>query len=785
MLSSYLKMAFRGLFRNGLYSIINIGGLAIGLASSILLVLWAADELSFDRFHRHADHLYRAIANFDMGGKQVQWSATPAPIAAFAKREVPQVKDAVRVRQEDQDVRKDPSSEIFPGISTGFIDSSFFNVFDFTLLQGNRTTPFPDDKSAIVSESLAKKVYGNTDVVGKGLTISGKDYTIVGLLKDMPANSSIRLDLLLPFDILIQDYHSDYWKGLESDWGDYDLATYLLLNDGVLPDTVAARLTEIHRSNQKDAGVAYTLQPLANMHLYGIDGSDHDLSIVKIFIIIAIVILLIACINYINLATARATERAREVGVRKTVGANRGKLVNQFLIESGLMALSALAIAIILIQAALPLFNNIAAKSIRFSPFDPHIIELCSFMLIATWLIAGGYPALLLSSFNPIRAIRGKLRLSGVNATFRKGLVITQFTLSMAIIAGTLVIREQMNYVENQKLGFDKENVFTFPLRGDMASKFKTIEAELEKDPGIEKVSLSNQKIWDTENTTGDTDWSGKDPNKNMMIKPINVDYNFKEVMGLQMASGKWFSGTRADSTNYILNETAVKDMGITDPIGKQFTLWQTKGTIIGVVKDFHHSSLRDKIEPSILFCQGSWYWLAYVKLNGHDTKGAIAATEKMWKSYNQDFPFEYHFVDEEYDAMYRSEQRTGRLFTGFSGLAIIISCLGLFGLATFTAAQRTKEIGIRKALGASIRQIVALLSRDFLRLLLIAFVLSVPIAWYGMKIWLQGFAYRITMDWEVFTWAGVVALVLAILTMSLQTIRAGMGNPVDALRND
>jgi putative ABC transport system permease protein len=461
-------------------------------------------------------------------------------------------------------------------------------------------------------------------------------------------------------------------------------------------------------------------------------------------------------------------------------------LVSQFLIESGVICFSALLLGLIIIQLVLPFFNGLSGKDLQFDILDNRNLFTIGSVLFLSWLIAGLYPAILLSSFNPIKAIRGKLLLSGGNAFFRKALVIMQFTLSIGIIAATLIIQKQMEFIGNKHLGFDKENIFTFWMQGEMASRIQTVKTELEKHPGIDYVTAANQRLWQLENTTGDTDWEGKDPETPFMIKAVNVLENFKGALNLEVIEGRWFSEDRADTASYILNETAVKATGIEEPIGKSFTLWGKKGTVIGVVKDFHHTSIHQKIEPSVFTHWPDWYnELAYVKVNGHNTRGAIEATEKIWKEYNPRFPFNYTFLDADYDAMYRSEQRTGKVFAGFSIVAIIISCLGLFGLATFTASQRTKEIGLRKVLGATANQIVMLLSKDFLRLVLIAFMISIPFALFGMQTWLQGFAYKVSMDWTVFALAGGLALTIAFITMSFQTIRAGTNNPVDALRNE
>ncbi|MEX1239148.1 MAG: ABC transporter permease, partial [Cyclobacteriaceae bacterium] len=565
-----MKIAFRTLVRNQVYSFINIGGLAIGITTCILLILWAADELSYDRFHKKADSIYKVIANFDNSGKHIIWTTTPAPVATFGKAAIPAINDAVRIKNDWISVRNSDASDIFTGVTAAYVDRAFFGVFDFDMINWNSSNPFPDNKSIIISESLAERVFGKEAAIGKGLVVGEKDEFIVrGIMRNMPQNSSIRFDALLPFTILIEKYgENDYWKSLETNWGDYNYSTYLLLHQNSMPSEVAGQLTAIHRKNQEESGVSYSLQPLTQLHLYGADLSEKRIQIVRLFLIVAVLILLIACINYINLATARATERAREIGVRKTVGANRQKLVAQFLIESGVISCSALLLGLVMIQLIMPLFNELAAKELQFDILDNRNLIMIGGVLLIAWLIAGSYPALLLSSFNPIKAIRGKLLLSGGNSFFRKTLVIIQFTLSIAIIAGTLVIQKQMGFIRNKHLGFDKENIFTFWMPEEMESRIGAIRTELEKHPGIDLVTAANQRLWQTENTTGDTDWEGKDAETDFMIKPVNVLENFKDALGLELIEGRWFSEDRADTASYVLNETAVMAAGIEDPIG-------------------------------------------------------------------------------------------------------------------------------------------------------------------------------------------------------------------------
>ncbi|SKC89848.1 ABC transporter permease [Ohtaekwangia koreensis] len=789
MILNYIRLSFRNLLRDSVYSVINIGGLALGIAASIMLMLWVQQELSYDTFHSKGDRIYKVNAKFENNGTILTWPVTPAPIAVFGKQSIPAIEEAVRISDYyGTALFTYGNKKIVEDRPKAYVDNNFFNVFDVRLLKGNSENPFPDTRSVILSSSVAKKVFNTEDAVGKVFKLNDKDdYTVVGIMEDFPKNSSLQYAILFPFEILIKEYNAnEYWKTLESDWGNYNYQTFLLLNDGASADSVAQQLTDIHHKNQKESeSLTYITQPLAKLHLYGADLSEEGIQTVRIFFIIALAILLIACINYINLATARATKRAKEVGVRKTVGADRARLIVQFLSESAIISVLALLLSLVLIQLAIPFYNALSGKMLSFTLTDTTVASLVVGSLLLTWLISGLYPALVLSAFKPMEVIRGKLTISGGNSTFRKILVVTQFSLSIVIIICTLVVGKQLDFIQSKKLGFNKENTFTFGLRGKMYKDFKTIRNELLKNPAIEQISIANQNVLTIENTTGDTNWDGKQEGQEFMVHGMSIDEHFMQGMGMEIVQGEGFTGAISDSAKYILNETAVREAGIEDPIGKSFTLWGTKGTIAGVVKDFHHRSIRKKIEPTVFLYRPDWLWLVYVKTNGMQNQEAVAAAQSIWKQYNPAYPFEYKFLDDAYDNMYDNEQRMGKLFTGFSAIAICISCLGLFGLATFTAAQRVKEIGIRKVMGASISQIIILLSKDFLILVIVAFAIAAPASWYMMEKWLGDFAYRTAIPWQAFTVAGVVVVALALVTMSFQTIKAALGNPVDSLRSE
>lgn len=787
MLINHLKLAIRGLLRDHVYSFINIGGLAVGIAASVLLFLWAQDELSFDTFHQKADKLYKASANFDNSGKPATFTTLPGPMAVLAKQQVPAVTEAVRISADTYGYLYTYNNKNFVENKTAFVDPSFFSMFDFPLLQGNAGKPFPDNHSVIVSETIARKFFGTGEALGKVVRLNEKElYTVSGVMKDIPSNSSIVYDILLPFDILIQRFDgTGYWKSLETNWGDYYYSTFFQLKDPASAASVEKQLTDIHGKHQPESGVFYTLQPITRLHLYSADGKEEGIQTVRIFLIVAVALLVIACINYINLATARATKRAKEIGVRKTVGADRRRLIAQFLVESSLISILALMFALIMIQVISPFYSELSGKQLGLDLLQPGNAALLATILIVTWLASGIYPALVLSAFQPVQVLRSKLIISGGNSRFRKILVVTQFALSITIIAGTLIVNQQIAYIRKKDLGYNKDNVFKFSLSGDMSRNKATVRNELMQQAGIEEVSMANQDIMQVDNITGDTDWQGRDPEHQMMIHPVSVDSNFVKTMKLQVVEGKSFTGAKSDTAAFVLNEAAVRDAGIDDPIGKSFTLWSWKGTIIGVVRDFHHASVKSKIEPAIFFYRPSWQWLVYVRTNGKDNAGAVATAGRIWKRYNPTRPFEYEFLDVHFDNMYKAEQRTETLLAGFSIVAIFISCLGLFGLATFTAAQRIKEVGVRKVMGATVSQIVVLLSKDFLKLVVIALFIAVPLSYFGMQNWLEDFAYHENIDVSIFVWSGALAFFVALLTIGLQTIKAARGNPVDSLRSE
>ena len=789
MLKNYIKTAWRNLINKKFYSAINIIGLTIGLAVGMLILIWVQDELSYDRFNTKADQIYKANASIGSGETKQVWGGVPGPVAFYALKEVPGVVNAVRVvtsydyttfRYKDKLLKEDYGK-------LSYIDDAFFKMFDYKLLKGNANQPFANDQSIIITESTAKKYFGDADPIGKTIAGDSKDpYTVGGVLADFPANSSISGDIFFSMNVKKKQYSkTDFWKSMDEDWGNYYTDTYLQIRPDASAKAIGSKLTQIHMKHQqgiKPTDGIFGLQPLVDVHLYKPDGSPAGMQIVKVFSIVAILILLIACINYINLSTARAMLRAKEVSVRKIIGAGRKHLFFQFIMETVLCFAIALILAFALIYAVMPLYNSIAGKQMHFDLLNAGVWQVIVLTIVCTLVASSIYPAILLSSFKPISALKGKISGTG-NVTFRKILVVCQFAFSIGLIIGTLIINRQLNYIQSKQLGYDREHIFSIQMHG-MEGHYEAIKAELLSHREIIGVTSGSNSLVNSGNTTSDTDWDGKSPDMSFLIHPFNMDKDFLSVFKVKFASGTSFTGSKSDSVHFILNETAVKLSGIKNPIGKRFKLHDVNGIIIGVVKDFHFASLKQAIEPSI-FAYRPTSWQMYIKTTGKDAPDAIEAVGKHWQQYNANFPYEYNFLDDVYNGMYKTEQQTGTLFNVFACIAIFISCLGLFGLATYTAQVKVKEIGIRKVLGASVANITAMLSKDFLVLVIIAIVIASPIAWIAMNNWLQEYVYRVDLHWWIMGIAGTVAILIALATISFQAIKAALTNPVKSLRSE
>lgn len=791
MIKNYLKTAWRNLKASKFYTLINMSGLAIGLATAIMLLLWVRHELSYDRFHQDYRNIYLLSAHFMSGDKETSWSGVPGALSVFAKS-IPQVRSLVRISEDEGQVLADGDRrKLIDGNHTAFVDSTFFSIFDFPLLRGHRQQLFPNSHSAVISRSLAVKIFNSVDVLGKLILFRKEHFTITGVMEDFPENSSLQLDALFPMSLYAQQFTANGgngdWKTIDEDLGNYAFKTYVKLQASTDPAAAARDFTAAYKKARNgDSKTKFTLQNLAGIHLTAIDGNDAALKMVHIFLLVAILLLAIAAINYVNLSTARSLIRAREVGIRKIIGATKFQLFFQFVTETLLLFAVATAIAIGLIFLLMPLYNRISGKALHFSLADAQMWKVIGVSILGTLAASSIYPALVLSSFRPAQSIKGRAAGGMSAGLFRKILVVFQFTISVCLIISTLVISRQMAYVRQMDLGYDKNYVFTVPLSHEVVNHIDAVKNELKKETGVVGVSLSN--IYDMSNfgnATGDLNWEGKPEGRSQIIGQALVDEDFIPTMGIQLLEGGNFSGSPADSNHYIVNEAAVKAMGLKPPyVGQPITFHERPGVIIGVMKDFNFQPLKEKITPILFF---TWWKgnILFIRTTAKDAQQAIAAAERQYKKYAGDLPFSYSFLDKQFEEKYRADQRAGMLFKLFALIAIFISCLGLLGLATYMAQVRTKEIGVRKVLGASIANVVNLLGKDFILLVALAILLAVPAAWYGMNKWLEDFAYRITIRWWMFALAGLLAIFIAMATISYQAIKAAVANPVNALRNE
>ena len=786
MLRNYLKIAFRNLLSGGWYSALNIGGLAVVLSVSLLLFWWVNDELSFDTFHKDVDRIYLVNAHFGTGTDENTFEGAPAPLAIAAGKSVPGVEAVVSMCNYPFHTVRVNGKTFTEKSDISYADENFLKIFSgFQVLYGDSSKPFPSSNSVVLTAGLAKKYFGTENAIGKILTTveNKKTFTVGAVLANMPDNSSLHNKMYVPMHIRKQAYVPDgSWKNLDENWDDYEFSIYLKLSPGVDPATINRKLTSIKdavRKKEEDGG-DYRLQAFTKTHLYAPDGKNSGMQQVRILGVIAILLLSIGCINYVNLTTARATRRSKEVGIRKVVGAGSRQLAGQLLVESFMTLSLSLILAIILIQLLLPFYTNITDKAGHFSLYDVKAWAFLLGALALTFILAGIYPAMLVAGFNPIAALRGRSTQAN-DAGLRRGLVILQFVLATILISGTLVIGRQLRFIRERDSGLQREHIFSFNGR-KFSQQFKQA---LAGESGVAGICTASGTPIQIEEATGGVDWDGKDANRMVIMAQMSIDQAFIPNFGIKLVAGRNFDGNDGDSNHFILNETAIKQAGIKDPIGKRFKRSGTEGKIIGVVKDFNITTIHEPIIPLILFSSPKNNNFVHVRTSGQSPSATIAAAEKLWKQYAPEYPFEYTFLDEDYNRDYKAEQQTGQLFNFFAGIAILVSCLGLLGLVAFTAEQRTKEIGIRKVLGATVANITTLLSKDFMKLVIIAIVIASPIAWFAMDLWLQNFAYKITIEWWMFAAAGLLAVITALLTIGFQSIKAALADPVKSLKTE
>jgi putative ABC transport system permease protein len=788
MIKNYLIVALRSLRKHKAYSLINITGLAIGMACSILIFLWVRDELSFDRFHADAARIVRVYRDEGVTAPGSSSALTSPPMAAALKKDFPEVLKSTRFGTWQRRLVTNGDKSF---TETGYMhaDPDFFEMFSFPFVKGDAKTAFSIPNSVVLAESAARKYFGADDPMGRTLTVDRAfDIVVTGIVQDPPANSSLKFSMLSPFALLLSKYLDEENA---DNWGFNSFSTFLLLTPDVRAADFNTKLDGyLQRYAAKDTD-RLAVQPLTDIHLRSAVGHEPfatgSIRYVWIFSALSLFILAIASINFMNLTTARYAKRAREVGMRKVVGAGRPQLVRQFLAESILTSLLALGAALILVEFMLPSFNTLSGKALAANGLEKLPVLLgCFGIALATGLLSGIYPALFLSSFRPIRVLKGALRGAGGGAGFRKTLVILQFSLSVFLITGTAVISRQMTYMRTKDLGFNKERIIHLRLFGELNGKYPVIRERLLQNPDVVSVTASLALPTDIQNSPGTPEWEGKDPSAKWDIRADFVDFDYIETFRVPIIEGRSFSRDYATDAAeaYIVNEEAVRRMGLKRPVvGQRFAFWGQEGRIIGVMKDAHFQNLHRKIEPLVFKIFPDWFRFLYIKLRAGDTPAVLASIEKTWTSLNLGYPFDYHFLDEDFDNLYRAEARMGTLFRTFAVLAVFIACLGLFGLASFMAEQRTKEIGIRRILGASIPGITTMMSREFAVLVLAANLAAWPPAWFFMGRWLRGFAYRAELSVWSFVASGAIALAVALLTVGALSVRAASANPADALR--
>ncbi|MFT3678996.1 MAG: ABC transporter permease [Ferruginibacter sp.] len=790
MFKNYFKTGWRVLVRNKPFSVINIAGLALGMACSLLIMLWVQDEKNVDAFHANGNQLYQVYERQFYDGKTEASYPTQGLLADELKKSVPEVQYASSMEYASApgSLSTFEAGEKVNKMNGSFAGADFFKMFSYPLLQGNAATALNEPGCIAVSRKMAEIFFGDAAAaINKTIRFENKeDLKITAVFEDVPANSSVQFEFLRTWKDFVKQ---NEWV---NNWGNTSPATYIQLRRDAAAANVQTKIKDfIYKYQPKTEGwvVELGLQPYTEKYLHssfkeGQPGGGR-IEYVRLFTLVAIFVLLIACINFMNLSTARAGTRAKEIGVRKVNGAYRSSLVWQFISEAVLLSFMAACVALLLVFLVLPVFNDITGKQLLLPVSTPVFWMLMLALVVLTGLVAGSYPAFFLSSFRPVKILKGHFSLGNNGALLRKGLVVFQFSLSVILIVGMMVIYRQVDFIQKKNIGYERENLLYVPIEGELAKNYGHFKEEAAKIPGVLAVSKMRNSPTVIEHHTNSIGWQGKDPNVTVSFADGVVGYEFAKTMKLQLKEGRDFSkeyGT--DSAAYLLNETAVSKIGLKNPVGATVTWGNRPGTVVGVLKDFHFSSMHQAIDPLIMRLDENWGWgTILIRMQAGETKAVLAGLEKISKSMNPKFPFTYQFSDQEYAKLYNSEQVVSKLANSFAIVAIFISCLGLLGLATFVANQRRKEIGIRKVLGANTAGITVLLSKDFAKLVLIAIVIAIPVSYWAMNKWLQDFAYKAAISWWVFALAAVAALLIAICTVSVQAVKAALVNPVKSLK--
>ncbi|MEQ9425321.1 MAG: ABC transporter permease [Cyclobacteriaceae bacterium] len=784
MFKNYLKVAIRSILKNRVYSMINVFGLTLGITSFILIVLWVKDELTYNKHHQNLASIFRVMEFQILADRVATTQSTPGVLAPHIKENFPEVQYATRFTWNEETLIEVDNKSYYE--TTKYVGPDFLKIFTFDFVSGDPNTALNDKYSVLISKALAKKLFGDKDPIGRLIKARNeRNLKVTAVFEPWPENSTFSgFGALMSVEDFVER------RTWAAQWGNNNLRTVITLHDPAKYKEFDAKIKNIIREQVEGYEIDLWLQPFTETHLYNnYDNGKQSggrILYVQIFSIIAFFILMIACINFMNLATAQAAKRAKEVGLRKVVGAFKKHLVFQFLSESLLFAIISGIIALLLTWVLMPLFNEVADKQISFS-LDAFTFSVLAGTVLFTGFLAGSYPAFFIARYRPVNVLKGQIS-SGKSATgFRKGLVVVQFLLSIIMIFSTIAVFQQLEFVQSQETGFDKSGLIYMDMNQNMRGKYDVIKERMKNDPKIENVTAMAFPPLRFGNSTWGVEWPGKDPQDKILFTTISVDNTYIETMGLEMVVGRSFDEQYVtDTSNFMVNEIAAQKMGFTpeEAVNQTITLWDDNvGKIVGVMKDFNYSSSHTEIRPLLLIHDPSWYYYLVVRSTGENIPHAIDALEEISNEFAPDYPFDYKFVDEDWASFYEAEVRTGKLFNGFAIITIFIASLGLFGLSAFTVQQRTKEIGVRKVLGASLSSIINLVSKDFILLVAIAAVIGTPIAWHYMDLWLEDFAFRIEISFLIPLFATGIVLAIALLTVLYHSLRAARTNPVNALR--
>jgi len=784
MLKNYIKVAFRNIKKYKSYSFINLAGLAVGMSACILILLWVQNELSFNRFHEKADQIFRAVEHEKMSdGRTLSYPLFPTGFGPALKKDYPQVLETARLRRYRGRIVRVGDISFYENDFV-FADPGLLKIFTFPLLRGNKDTVLSDPSSLILTEEMAKKYFGEKDPIGQVVKVDGAhEFQVMGVLKNIPQNSDIKFDFVVPFAAL-EKYGWDM-----NDWGTFGISTFVLLNEHTNYQEFNMQIEDFLKKYGEDTIMTVSLQPLTKIHLYsaGIEasGTEGDIKYVYIFSLIALLILLMACVNFMNLSTARSENRAREVGVRKVIGAKQTNLILQFFAESVLLALLALLFAVIIAQLTLPAFNSLTGKEIRLDIFYPSLLVLGLLgIAVLTGVISGSYPAFVLSSLQPVQTLRGRFSSEGSGGSFRKILVLSQFVLTICLVIAAIVFNRQMHYIRNINLGIEKDYIVCLDMKGGLEEKSQVLKNEILRNGSVISVTAASDSPAGNTMSISLDDWEGRDTDANYLLHLLSVDHDYLNVFNINLVEGRFFreDETSGDEYPIVLNETAVKAMGMKDPIGKRV---RDDFRIVGVVADYHFESLHEAIAPLGIIHTPVDYDRLLVKIQSQNLPKTLAAIKGSWMKVAPEYPFEFRFLDEDINDLYKSDRKVNTLINISTFLALFIACLGLFGMTSYTAEQRTKEIGIRKVFGASIPSIFFLLSQQFSKWIIASNIIAWPLAYFFMKKWLLSFAYHASPNIFIFIFAAVIVLIIAMITVSFQTLKAALANPINSLRHE